>query len=530
MVATAVLATLGTVQYPVSDNIRYVVGLLRVSGYPPAETFTHRPIVYRLLMAMQAWLPDVASRQFGEPHSVPRLAAFETGLNVVSVGWALGAAALLWAGLRRNHPQVAWVYGIGAYATLAFLTPMLGEPDWYAAMFAVAAVGAGLLGNRWLGGSLSGFLLALAALVKFVTLPIALAALLVLWALDARRAAIATVAAGLIGSLTLVVIAVWVPWEIGWMLDIRALQPFFWDGLTTVTAIRDCLVQLAVMWPAVILVPAFFLGAGLKERLVAAAALVLAAAPIVLQGEYWLYHTIGMVVVSCLLAVRTLLRSRGALFWPMVACSAWTALVFVVPWRFHVYAGLNRGAEIVGHGKRVVLITAACAVVLFVLQRWALRQPDAQEPALATTGPVKVALAVVAALLASQTPPALAASTESRRQHNDQAADVRGVIGENPVVYLTPGWSTYFLGNPTRCRYPSPLFLQRRTAPEVVTPAHRDENLACLAEAGARWLVWKQDWLRPETAAVDVLAAIDRTWDCARAEQVAGYVLCPRLP
>jgi hypothetical protein len=109
------------------------------------------------------------------------------------------------------------------------------------------------------------------------------------------------------------------------------------------------------------------------------------------------------------------------------------------------------------------------------------------------------------------------------------AAQVHALIGENtPVAYLTFGADTYTLGNPTRCRYPSPLFLQRAHADQLVSPATRQENLACLTNPDARWLIWDRTWLHRKNAPADLLATIDNTWDCDSAVLIHRYTLCPR--
>jgi hypothetical protein len=111
------------------------------------------------------------------------------------------------------------------------------------------------------------------------------------------------------------------------------------------------------------------------------------------------------------------------------------------------------------------------------------------------------------------------------------AGQIRSVIGaDTPVVYLAFGTATYFLGNPTRCRYPSPLFLQRPRTRDLVSPATREENLACVTEPGARWLVWDRNWLHRKGAPADLLAVIDATWDCDDALLAGRYTVCPRRP
>ena len=53
-----IAATVATLGLLLNGNIRYQVGVGRVSGYSVAETFSHRPIVFRLASAAQAWLPN----------------------------------------------------------------------------------------------------------------------------------------------------------------------------------------------------------------------------------------------------------------------------------------------------------------------------------------------------------------------------------------------------------------------------------------------------------------------------------------
>jgi len=111
------------------------------------------------------------------------------------------------------------------------------------------------------------------------------------------------------------------------------------------------------------------------------------------------------------------------------------------------------------------------------------------------------------------------------------AAYIRGIIGaDTPVVYLAFGSTTYTLGNPTHCRYPSPLFLQRPEAKEAVSPETRLENLACVTEPSARWLVWDRGWLHRKGAPADLIAAIDGNWDCEEALLAGPYTVCPRRP
>lgn len=512
--------------YGVNGNIRYQVGVGRVSGYSVAETFSHRPITFRLLSAAQAWLPDLASRFAGPPGSWWRSWAFETGFRLVAAVVAAGAAGLLWAGLRRRWGSRAWPFGVAAYAALVFMAPATGEPDWMAALLAVAAVGAGLLWRPGLGGCVGGVLLALAALVKISSLPVAVAGLVVLSALDLRRGRLALVAS--VGAGLAAVALVWwlAPYEIGWLLDIRALQPDPWTRDAAADA-QNYLMNLAARWPTVALLPAFLVGARRDEALTALAGVALTGFAFVYQGQYFIYHSVGLVVLSAVLAVRTIQRTSAALRWPVLALCAWTLVVFVLPaqWR-------------VAHPVRLYLLTGAWMAVLAGWQWLALRRPQRVSRARADRW---AALLVVLAMVATQTPfsgESLTLRTAGRtswasglalRAELEAARQVHAVIGpDTHVAYLAFGSATYVLGNPTHCRYPSQLFLQRAHADRRVSPATRQESLACLADPAARWLIWDRDWLHRKSAPADLIAAIDQHWACDDAPVIGGYTLCPR--
>lgn len=74
--------------------------------------------------------------------------------------------------------------------------------------------------------------------------------------------------------------------------------------------------------------------------------------------------------------------------------------------------------------------------------------------------------------------------------------EVRREIGaDTPVLYLTFRDLDYLLGDPTDCRYASPVFLQRSTTLPYVRdlPSYAD-NVSCV-DTRARYLV--VDRLRP---------------------------------
>jgi len=531
LVVGVAAATLALAAYPLSGNLRYEVGVHRVSGYSVAETFSHRPITFRLVSAAQAWLPDVVSAVAGPSGSLPRVWLFETSFRLGAALLSAAAALLLWTGLRRRFGTASQAYAVAAYAGLMFTAPATGEPDWLAAVLAVAAVGAGLSGRRVVGGAAGGVLLALCALVKISSLPVAVAALILLWALDNRRGVVAAGSALVTGVLVGAVIAVWAPYEITWLLDIRALQPDPWTLLQAIEA-GNYLVNIAARWPTIALLPAFFVGARWREAWPAAVAIALIGFGIAFQGQYYVYHAMSLVALSAALAVRTLGRTGVALHLPLLACCGWTLVLFLLPaqWR-------------VEHGPALSLVTAGWVAGLAWWQWRALRAGSPPPGANSVRAAFRSGLVVIAAMLVTQTPGsaesmtlATAAQTPlvshaALRTELATAAYLRGVIGpDTRVVYLTFGSSTYTVGNPTHCRYPSPLFLQRPEAVDAASPATRKENLACVTEPGARWLVWDRDWLHRKGAPADLIAVIDATWECEEAVLAGPYTVCPRRP
>jgi len=525
LIVAALVGTLLVLAYPVNDNIRYEVGVHRVSGYSVAETFSHRPITFRLFSAAQSWLPTLFSDAVAPGGSMTRAWLFEAGFRLVAALAAAGAATLLHLGLKGRLGSSAWAYALAAYAALMFTAPATGEPDWWATVVAVAAAGVGLLGSHRTGPAVAGLLLAVCALMKISSLPVALAALVLLAAFDRRRGLLAMASAFVGGCLAVLLIWWLAPYEIRWLIDIRALQP---DVIQPDTAreLRGYLVNLAARWPTIALLPAFFVGAPRRELIAGAGAIALNVLGFIAQGQYYVYHAIPLVVLSATLGVATLRRSRAALRWPLVAGVAWTTALFVLPapWRL-------------AHAPELLSVTLVWVVGLTVLQAVALRRGGGLRR---VTGDRWAAGLLLAAMLATQTPwsgEALTLGTRGKTAAGNLRslqADlvgsqrVRDVIGSGPVVYLTFGATTYLLGNPTRCRYPSPLFLQRGGAEWKVSAATRGENLGCITQPDARWLVWDRDWLHSRSMPGDLRAAIEGAWACERAQLVAGLTLCPR--
>jgi hypothetical protein len=115
-------------------------------------------------------------------------------------------------------------------------------------------------------------------------------------------------------------------------------------------------------------------------------------------------------------------------------------------------------------------------------------------------------------------------------QTREQFAQLRAQIGpDTPVLYLAFGDINYLLGNPTDCRYPSPVWLQRSTYLAYVRdfPSYQN-NLGCLTTA-ARYLIVEQSWFDVSKLAPDVTTRLEGMFDCDHALHANEDLLaCPR--
>ena len=105
----------------------------------------------------------------------------------------------------------------------------------------------------------------------------------------------------------------------------------------------------------------------------------------------------------------------------------------------------------------------------------------------------------------------------------------RRIGADTPVTYLMFGPWTYFIRNPTFCRYPSPLFLQRTkfTTAHLGTQSYA-ENLACIEEPRSRWLLVDRRWFKISKAPPELQARVAAVWDCSAAFNIGGVTICPR--
>jgi hypothetical protein len=195
----------------VNGNIKYEVGTQQTSPNDPAHTFTHRPLPHRLLMAALIRLAAALTDGYW---------GFETVLRVEAAVLVVVAGIVLRLGLRRFMPEAATAIAVMVSGAALLMGPEPAlEPDWMAVPITMAGVGAGLLFRRPIPSALlGGGLLATAAVLKIMTLPVACIGLLALLVIDRRRGVLATgfaVVAGLayIGAVVLVM-----PHELQWTL------------------------------------------------------------------------------------------------------------------------------------------------------------------------------------------------------------------------------------------------------------------------------------------------------------------------
>jgi hypothetical protein len=115
-------------------------------------------------------------------------------------------------------------------------------------------------------------------------------------------------------------------------------------------------------------------------------------------------------------------------------------------------------------------------------------------------------------------------------RHRNNAREVRRTIGaDTPVLYLAFGDVNYFVRNPTLCRYPVSVWLQRaRYNPAVLDTVSYAENLACLDDPAPRFLLLDGNWFRLNRQPEPLRRAIEKVYDCSGARDLDGLLICPR--
>ncbi|MGW2842564.1 hypothetical protein ACWCWD_32850 [Streptomyces sp. NPDC001493] len=526
-----------------NHDVRYSLGGIRAThraGLAASEIFVHRPLAYRWTIA---GLDALTAGTVAEREALIRL---------VVVLLSLGAAWWLRAGLLRTLPRReagAVAVAVGAALVCAPAWDFL-QPEWLAVLLSTAAVGAALAGRRTAPAvSLSGVLLALAVLMKYTTASTALLALVVVAVLDRRRAVLSAAAAALATPAGLA-LAVWTePREWRWLHEFSSLNPnsVFRTGFGAeqVHELWTSLVNEAVLVPVVALLPVTLTllvrtsttarGRWSRPALTVSGLLVVVAT-VVVQGQWFLYHLAQLPVLGAAfwaLAVTRHLTRHGRT--PAGPVGATAALGVAVP--------LVAGQPLAWRTTHATPACAALAVVVLLALAAALtagRRPA--RPRRGTAVAAVVALGLATAIPAWPTTPysfdirhsdfTAESRAEALRDLTHRLDGLRARVGpDTPVVYLAFGDIAYSLGNPTRCRYPSPAFLQRTSYdPDVTELASFDENLACLDDPAARYLIVDPAWFPLKRVAPAVREAVDGLYDCSgpTAFSEAGLRVCAR--
>ncbi|MEU4244798.1 hypothetical protein [Actinoplanes sp. NPDC026619] len=533
--AIAALAAIVVASLPdLNGDVRYALGGLEVSGGGGVsiwDIFVSRPLAYKLLMAGLDEGREllVGDSSLDTANLVIRL---ETYVLVVAV------IVVLFLGVRRLAGSQAAAGIAGATGLILLIAPPWHflEPDWVAALLGALVVGAACAPRQpWLGALLGGPAAMLVVAVKASTFPIALIALLVIFVLDRRRAAWTALS-------TVVWVAVWYlltkhfqPWEWTWLSDLANLVHVKPQGIhiDDLRLLRFTVGDAAVHTPIVALAPAAAVALVRRETgrrrwwglVIAVVAGALSLAPAYGQGEFFDYHYASTVVLAAGVCGAAFALCPGFRL-PLAAATVLVSALSLV--LLHQPASWRHG-----HAGKVVWAYEIGAALL-AIATWFL------------AGRVKMPLpwsVGVVALSFALLPPVLPGFPYTFSAYNytvkvNRSADAALVelgkqLGpDTPVLYLTYGPINHAMGNPTTCRYPSPLWLQRGAiTPRMRTRPSYADNLRCLTEdQNAKYLVVQPAWFSIAKSAPDVQALLNERFDCSPAALIPSprsLIVCP---
>jgi hypothetical protein len=537
------------------DDVRFTIGPLRSAweSYGPLDTFVHRPMANRLVMA-----------------GLDAITAGPVPLREkITYGWAMlavaaAAAALQLALVRRATSMVASVISLAVFGSLAWASEAyVLQPEWTATVLAVLALALAMLSlpradpgahrwvaYRWMPRLMFGaaaVLLAVAALQKYTTVTAALLALIVLFAVDRRCAVLLAASSGALTVALLVLSFAVGRYEWQWFTETSRLNP-------TVGLRWDAFGEWAVNWawnnPVLLAWPA---AAALAARLtgrrfwvwgsVAGFGVVLAV--IVLQNQFFGYH--GSPLLPAAAAVAAFAATRwterfGSVLLGLVPLFAWVAVSRVVlhgpvAWRFgYRYA--------MAGWLLMVLVVVALAVWGQAAARSGMELAPKNGAAADPPRPIApwavVATVVLLAVPVTfpgwpATPYGFFGKDRSRRSEVERQTElivdgqrIRDVVGDASVAYLADGETVYFVGNRTDCAYPTAVVLYRSNVARVSVLDSFADNLACLSAPAARYLV-HQTWRVP-FAELDsrIAETVAREYDCERGTAIRELIVCPR--
>lgn len=504
------MVTLGTVLTSgVNQDARYVLGGLD-AGWSPFEVWVHRPLAFRLLMAPLSELP---------PHP-----AAEAAIRLVMVLVAAGAAALLTRGLR-DHSQRPKLIGGAVGAALIWAPGWdFAEPEWWATVLSVAALGLALRDEprHALSVRLSHFafapaLLTVAFLLKLTTgFTVAVTLGVLLWYRRTRAIAIAarTIAASALAFVIAVLVS---PPELGWLTNMSTLNPPpSWDRVPDLV---EGFANLALVTPITMVALAVLIVIA-PQRPWLAGGLVLAAvalaAPFVVQQQNFLYHLAALPVLCAGFVAAA--ADRGPVLRVAAVAGVGSAVGGAVLWLFP--EGL-RDAHWLWAAAAMVLVVLVAVLAGRIPWRW----PTPQWFAVLALLPLLIPVLPQTAYSYS------VGHRETTNWDNRQLArplDL-GIEPEVPVLYLAFD-AAYRMPNPSTCQYISPTWLQRAAdRPAVVETSAYAANLACLANTEARFAIVETDWFVLEDLQPRVRETVAAHFDCVHPVAAAdGFIACPR--
>lgn len=567
LLLTAVLAAARLPVFELWGDVRFTLGVERVTartGWSSWEIWAHRPMLNRVLMAGADHLTGGAHRE----QQLYLLGALCCGLVI----------AWLHRQLRRGLGGVESA-GLcaGLLAALVWApSPTVLQPEWWAALTAVAGVALGLVARR--GPSAErlvalgvGLLLAATVLMKLTTIGTAATAwaVVALWCWPHFRARVLRVTVASAAMLVLLGAAgLLVEQERVWLAEMPALNPdpgslqlcAPWRPPSAECGLQAMLRNVAIASPLVLLLPATTLALVVltrgRLRLLAVAVPVVgvagALATTLVQAQWFVYHAAAVPLLAAAWAGWALtrwFRHHGTWLWPLAVPFALTGLaslaLLALPtaWRTSREPFLGDLAPAQLPDALAVLVVAGSVAAVGGAVGAAgsgLPRRPAQPLGLVVGASLSLAVTVAAPVLpgvayAYEHGPAgktAAGEQERRRQQAALGEGVRAAIGpDTPVVYVAFGERSYWVDNPTHCRYAAATFLQRSVYVPTAHLRSFADNLACLSDPRARFLVREDRWLHLHRVDPAVRQGLEDNFDCSRPTyERSGVTICPRRP
>jgi hypothetical protein len=499
--------------------------------------FAHRPFFYR-------WLIAGLDALTAGPDAVR-----EALMRCVGLLLCAGAGLLLHRALRARMPERDALLVSGPTAlTLAF-APVIDylQPEWFAIVFSVLAVAAVLgVRSRWRAVALAAVPLGLAVLMKYSTAGTAAMALLVVFTVDRVRALLLAAAAAVATGLLFAVSAWSGSRELQWLRDMPHINAHAWGNDPVVASElfrrtayylgdRTALTPVLALLPGALLLCVLTLTSR-RQRVEASLVTVLlvlcGVAVVVYQGNWFAYHGENLPVVAAALTGLAIGRWYGRYGRPPLCLTALALLLGVLTPLLETVRQDVDAAVLAGYAAALSLVAALVDVLLS-------RGPGgARGPRVPAALPV---LALVVCLAVTVWPSSgvriilgrlVTTNAELKAQARSAEAAAEQVDALLPpgaeVQYLVFGQQAYYIGHPTRCRYPFPTFLNvPKQLTEVPSLTSTRENVRCITQAHPpAYAVYQPSWLSLGVIDPRIASAIRTTYRCPRPAEGQQLVVC----